>query len=257
MERRSHWLQPSSTCHPRSTAIRLWHVTRSSGSKCGPCVCVCVCVRVCVCARAHARACVRNCACACMRACILGDIILFYHTTCAHTQSHTRRHAHTCARTHTHAPTIHTTQLDIKPDAFIRTTSARHEALVKQVLARVEAKGDVYAADYEGWWVGSWNVCACMREWELAVHHFCIAPYTHALTQPSSSPPLSLSHTHTPTHTPGTVWTVRSSRMRRSWRGTRRTEAAHAPYTRSHASTGRRYVTPCAVTAFQHPTHKM
>jgi methionyl-tRNA synthetase len=41
--------------------------------------------------------------------------------------------------------------LDISYDAFVRTTAAAHEALVKQVLERVWAKGDIYKANYEGW----------------------------------------------------------------------------------------------------------
>lgn len=45
-------------------------------------------------------------------------------------------------------------QLDIGYDSFVRTTEAKHEALVKEVLERVWAQGDIYMADYEGWWVG-------------------------------------------------------------------------------------------------------
>jgi methionyl-tRNA synthetase len=41
--------------------------------------------------------------------------------------------------------------MDISYDSFIRTTQARHEALVTQVLDRVWEKGDIYKADYEGW----------------------------------------------------------------------------------------------------------
>ena len=43
-------------------------------------------------------------------------------------------------------------QLDIAYDSFIRTTDARHEALVREVLERVWARGDIYAADYSGYY---------------------------------------------------------------------------------------------------------
>uniref|UniRef100_A0A7S0V301 methionine--tRNA ligase n=1 Tax=Polytomella parva TaxID=51329 RepID=A0A7S0V301_9CHLO len=43
-------------------------------------------------------------------------------------------------------------KLDISYDAFVRTTSAAHESLVKAVVHRVAAKGDIYAADYTGWY---------------------------------------------------------------------------------------------------------
>jgi methionyl-tRNA synthetase len=42
-------------------------------------------------------------------------------------------------------------QLDIAYDAFVRTTSPRHEKLVHETLKRVWEKGDIYLADYEGW----------------------------------------------------------------------------------------------------------
>lgn len=42
-------------------------------------------------------------------------------------------------------------QLDIAYDAFVRTTDAKHEALVCDVLDKVWAKGDIYMADYQGW----------------------------------------------------------------------------------------------------------
>ena len=44
------------------------------------------------------------------------------------------------------------TQLDIAYDSFIRTTDARHESLVREVLERVGARGDIYAADYSGYY---------------------------------------------------------------------------------------------------------
>ncbi|XP_020088363.1 methionine--tRNA ligase, chloroplastic/mitochondrial [Ananas comosus] len=40
--------------------------------------------------------------------------------------------------------------LDIKYDKFIRTTSSRHEAVVKEFYSRVLNNGDIYRADYEG-----------------------------------------------------------------------------------------------------------
>ncbi|CAN8279410.1 unnamed protein product [Cochlearia groenlandica] len=41
-------------------------------------------------------------------------------------------------------------ELDIAYDKFIRTTDAKHEAIVKEFYARVFANGDIYRADYEG-----------------------------------------------------------------------------------------------------------
>lgn len=43
-------------------------------------------------------------------------------------------------------------KLDISYDSFIRTTDSHHERLVAEVLERVWAKGDIYKADYEGWY---------------------------------------------------------------------------------------------------------
>ncbi|KAI6669021.1 hypothetical protein NL676_003906 [Syzygium grande] len=40
--------------------------------------------------------------------------------------------------------------LDIGYDKFIRTTDAKHEAIVKQFYSRVLENGDIYQADYEG-----------------------------------------------------------------------------------------------------------
>ncbi|XP_030512460.1 LOW QUALITY PROTEIN: methionine--tRNA ligase, chloroplastic/mitochondrial [Rhodamnia argentea] len=40
--------------------------------------------------------------------------------------------------------------LDIAYDKFIRTTDAKHEAIVKQFYSRVLENGDIYRADYEG-----------------------------------------------------------------------------------------------------------
>jgi methionyl-tRNA synthetase len=43
-------------------------------------------------------------------------------------------------------------QLGIRYDRFIRTTEPRHAALVVDVLSRCWDKGDIYAADYEGYY---------------------------------------------------------------------------------------------------------
>ena len=43
-------------------------------------------------------------------------------------------------------------QLGIGYDSFVRTTEPEHEAVVRQVLEAAWDKGDVYAADYEGWY---------------------------------------------------------------------------------------------------------
>lgn len=44
------------------------------------------------------------------------------------------------------------TKMDIKYDSFIRTTDTKHALIVKEVLERVWAAGDIYKADYEGWY---------------------------------------------------------------------------------------------------------
>lgn len=42
--------------------------------------------------------------------------------------------------------------LDIEFDDFIRTTQPRHKKAVSTLLERIHANGDVYQADYEGWY---------------------------------------------------------------------------------------------------------
>ncbi len=42
--------------------------------------------------------------------------------------------------------------LNIEFDDFIRTTEDRHKAAVGEMLNRIQANGDVYQADYEGWY---------------------------------------------------------------------------------------------------------
>ena len=43
-------------------------------------------------------------------------------------------------------------QLEITNDDFIRTTEARHHAGVHALIARMQAKGDIYKGSYEGWY---------------------------------------------------------------------------------------------------------
>src|SRR5262249_44221008 len=42
--------------------------------------------------------------------------------------------------------------LDIANDDFIRTTEPRHKAVVLDMWKRMEAAGDIYLGDYEGWY---------------------------------------------------------------------------------------------------------
>jgi len=42
--------------------------------------------------------------------------------------------------------------LGISHDDFIRTTETRHEQVVQEVFRRLEAKGDLYLSQYEGWY---------------------------------------------------------------------------------------------------------
>lgn len=42
--------------------------------------------------------------------------------------------------------------LRISNDAFIRTTDPRHEETVPKVIERIKANGDLYLAEYEGWY---------------------------------------------------------------------------------------------------------
>ncbi len=43
-------------------------------------------------------------------------------------------------------------KLGIEYDYFIRTTEDRHKKTVQKILLDLEAKGEIYAADYEGWY---------------------------------------------------------------------------------------------------------
>ncbi len=42
--------------------------------------------------------------------------------------------------------------LDLSFDDFIRTTQPRHKAAVETIVSRIQAAGDLYQADYEGWY---------------------------------------------------------------------------------------------------------
>ena len=42
--------------------------------------------------------------------------------------------------------------LDVRYDDFIRTTEPRHEAVVAEMWRRMEAAGDIYLGQYEGWY---------------------------------------------------------------------------------------------------------
>jgi methionyl-tRNA synthetase len=43
-------------------------------------------------------------------------------------------------------------KLEITPDRFIRTTDADHEAFVQELWKKIEATGDLYEGEYEGWY---------------------------------------------------------------------------------------------------------
>jgi methionyl-tRNA synthetase len=43
-------------------------------------------------------------------------------------------------------------KLDIAADRFIRTTDPDHEAFVKELWKKIEANGDLYEGEYEGWY---------------------------------------------------------------------------------------------------------
>lgn len=44
------------------------------------------------------------------------------------------------------------TQLDVSYDSFVRTTDKRHKVLVEKLLQKVWDKGDIYKANYKGWY---------------------------------------------------------------------------------------------------------
>ncbi|MDB4944476.1 MAG: Methionyl-tRNA synthetase [Labilithrix sp.] len=43
-------------------------------------------------------------------------------------------------------------KLEVSPDRFIRTTDPDHEAFVQDLWKKIEAKGDLYEGEYEGWY---------------------------------------------------------------------------------------------------------
>ena len=43
-------------------------------------------------------------------------------------------------------------KLDVQADRFIRTTDTDHEAFVKELWKKIEANGDLYEGEYEGWY---------------------------------------------------------------------------------------------------------
>ena len=42
--------------------------------------------------------------------------------------------------------------VDVEFDDFVRTTEPRHHVTVNEFFARVQAQGDIYQGDYEGWY---------------------------------------------------------------------------------------------------------
>ncbi|MEZ5331374.1 MAG: methionine--tRNA ligase [Thermoanaerobaculia bacterium] len=63
------------------------------------------------------------------------------------------------------------TRLGISNDDFIRTTEARHETGVREIIRRIEAAGDLYVGKHEGWYC-----VACetfYTEKELGPEHTC------------------------------------------------------------------------------------
>ncbi len=60
--------------------------------------------------------------------------------------------------------------LDISFDDFIRTTQPRHKAAVETMVTRIAAAGDLYQADYEGWYcVG----CEAFKQEKDLVERLC------------------------------------------------------------------------------------
>ncbi|MGL5531615.1 MAG: methionine--tRNA ligase [Culicoidibacterales bacterium] len=43
-------------------------------------------------------------------------------------------------------------KLDVQYDDFIRTTQPRHKEIVQAIFAKLEAQGDIYKGEYEGWY---------------------------------------------------------------------------------------------------------
>ncbi len=51
-------------------------------------------------------------------------------------------------------------RLEVRNDDFIRTTDERHTSIVTRALAKLHEQGDIYLADYEGWYC-----TRCERYW--------------------------------------------------------------------------------------------
>ena len=43
-------------------------------------------------------------------------------------------------------------KLEVTPDRFIRTTDPDHEAFVQELWKKIQANGDLYEGEYEGWY---------------------------------------------------------------------------------------------------------
>ncbi|MGB2717147.1 MAG: methionine--tRNA ligase [Vicinamibacterales bacterium] len=61
-------------------------------------------------------------------------------------------------------------RLDISFDDFIRTTDARHQAGVQELVRRMAAAGDIYEGDYEGWYCVS---CEAFKQEKDLVEGLC------------------------------------------------------------------------------------
>jgi methionyl-tRNA synthetase len=60
--------------------------------------------------------------------------------------------------------------LDVSYDDFIRTTQPRHKRAVQQLVERIAAAGDLYQADYEGWYCVS---CEAFKQEKDLVEGLC------------------------------------------------------------------------------------
>lgn len=62
-------------------------------------------------------------------------------------------------------------KLNIQVDSFIRTTSPRHESIVKEFFQRVWEQGDIYLGQQQGWYCVSCE--EFKEERELLAEHYC------------------------------------------------------------------------------------
>ena len=100
---------------------------------------------------------------------VVADTLARWHRLCGHdvrfqtgTDEHGQkvmRAAERAGRTpQAHADLLHVrfkelvAALDVVPDVFIRTTEPRHAAVVQMLLQRLYDQGEIYAADYSGWY---------------------------------------------------------------------------------------------------------